>query len=115
MFKLSLYDRNGTELKQGDIVAVSDSKAFKFYAEVKWLEKEECIAPFYTFSFHSFEKVDKIPGHAVKSSEERYNIWFTHSPKVDKKEAVEKAERYLLDWRQCERLIESRCFKIHPI
>lgn len=112
MFKLKLYDRIGNELNPGDIVKVSDGKTITFYSEVKYLEKEQVITPFHTFSFHSFEKVDKVPEGAVKCSEERYNIWFTHSPDVDQEDAVKAAERYLIDWRQCEHLLEQRCFRI---
>jgi hypothetical protein len=115
MFKLELYDRLGNKLNMGDIVKISDGKNFSFYAEVKYLENEKCITPFHTFSFHSFEKVDAVPEHAKKSTEERYNIWYTHSPEKDEKEAAEYAEKYLIDWRQCEHLLEKRCFRIELI
>jgi len=115
MFKLELYDRIGNKLSLGDIVKVSNGKWFNFYAEVKYLEKEKCITPFHTFSFHSFEKVDKVPEHAVKSTEESYDIWYTHTPEMDEKEAVEHAERYLADWKECEHLLEQRCFRIEMI
>ena len=112
MFKLELYDRIGNKLNLGDIVKVSNGREFSFYAEVKYLENEKVITPFHTFSFHSFEKVDKIPEHAKKSTEERYNIWYTHSPELDEKEAAEYANKYLIDWRQCEHLLEKRCFRV---
>jgi len=112
MFKLKLYDRIGNELQPGNIVKVSDGKNITFYAEVKYLEKEQVITPFHTFSFHSFEKVDKVPEDAIKCTEERYNIWFTHSGEVDPSDAVEAANKYLIDWRQCEHLLETRCFRI---
>ena len=112
MFKLKLYDRLGNELHPGDIVKVSDGHNITFYSEVKYLQKEQCITPFHTFSFHSFEKVDKIPEGAVKCTEERYNIWFTHSPEVDRAEAVKVADKYLINWRACEHLLEQRCFRI---
>jgi hypothetical protein len=112
MFKLNLYDRIGNELKPGDIVKVSDGRNITFYSEVKYLEKEQVITPFHTFSFHSFEKVDKVPVDAVKSSEERYNIWFTHSKEVDIDAAKHVASDYLMDWRNCEHLLKTKCFRI---
>lgn len=115
MFKLQLFDRLGNALNIGDTVKVSNGHNFSFYAEVKFLEKEQCITPFHTFSFHSFEKVDKVPEHAIKSTEERYNVWYTHSPEADPKESAAIAEKYLIDWRQCEHLLQSRCFRITQI
>lgn len=112
MFTLKLYDRIGNELNLGDTVKVSNGKDFSFYAEVKYLENEKIITPFHTFSFHSFEKVDSVPEHAKRANEERYNIWYTHSPELDEKEASESANKYLLDWRQCEHLLKTKCFRI---
>lgn len=48
MFKLTLHDRKGIELKEGDIVAISNSSGwregryFNFYAEVKWSPFNKC-------------------------------------------------------------------------
>ena len=112
MFKLELYDRAGNKLNLGDIVKVSNGREFSFYAEVKYLENEKVITPFHTFSFHSFEKVESVPEHAKKSNEERYNIWYTHSPELDEKDAAEHANKYLIDWRQCEHLLEKKCFRV---
>jgi len=112
MFKLELYDRIGNKLNIGDIVKVSDRHRFSFFAEVKYLEKEKKITPFHTFSFHSFEKVESLPEHAKKATEERYNIWYTHSPEVDEREAAEYVNKYLIDWRQCEHLLNEGCFRI---
>ncbi len=113
MFKLNLFDSIGAKLEIGDIVAVSDHRGnFTFYAEVKYLEDEQIITPFHTFSFHSFTKVDKVPEHAMKSTEERYNIWYTNNPEHNSEEITKLAEKYLLDWRQCEHLLHSRCFRI---
>jgi len=112
MFKLEIYDRKGIKLNIGDIVKVSNGKEFSFYSEVKYLEKERALTPFHTFSFHSFEKVDAVPDHAQKATEERYNIWFTHSPQLDDTEAAEQANKYLIDWRSCERFLDNRTFKI---
>src|SRR5690606_36604752 len=113
MFKLELYDRKGNKLNLGDIVKISNGKEFSFYAEVKYLENEKVITPFHTFSFHSFENVDKIPEHAKKlTTKERYNVWYTHSPELDEKEATEYANEYLISWRECEHLLEKRCFRV---
>jgi len=113
MFTLTLYDRKGKPLKEGDIVRVHGGTNVQFYAEVKYLEKEQAIAPFHTFSFHSFEKVDKLPDNAVQSTEERYKIWYTHNPKTKLKE--NPTSKYLLDWRQCEHLLKDKCFRISKI
>jgi hypothetical protein len=110
MFLLKLYDRQGTELNEGDIVKISDGKSFSFYSEIKYLEKEEAIAPFHTFSFHSFLKVDKLPENTILSKEIRYRIWFVQNPELD--ESPEEGEKYLIDWRQCEHLLSQRCFRI---
>lgn len=115
MFILSLFDREGTELKIGDIVKVSDGKKFDLFAEVKYLPEEQIITPFHTFSFSSFVKVDKIPEHAMKSTETRYGIWYVVSPERDNEEGIKNAEQYLADWRICEHLLESRCFRIVEI
>jgi hypothetical protein len=104
MFTLKLYDRKGIELGIGDIVEISDGKTFTFYAEVKYLEKEKVITPFHTFSFHSFEKVDKVPEFAIKSTEERYNIWYVQNDDRIEDKGAGEAERYLMDWRCCEHL-----------
>lgn len=115
MFKLTLYDRVGNELKIGDIVKVSNGQRLQFYAEVKYLEAEKVITPFHTFSFHSFEKIETLPENAIRLSEERYAIWYTHSPELDESQAVQHAEKYLIDWRHCEYLLEKRCFRIELI
>ena len=110
MFKLKLYDRNGVELHLGDIVKISNSGDFKFFAEVKYLPYEQVITPFGTFSFHSFEKVDSLPENAVKSTEERYNIWYLEDPEKD--DQAEDFKRYLIDWRECENNIQKRLWRI---
>ncbi len=58
------------------------------------------------------EKVDNVPDHAIQCSEERYKIWYTHLPDVTSAEARQYAEKYLMDWRQCEHLLEEKCFRI---
>ena len=114
MFTLKLYDRQGTELNQGDIVKISNGKRFTFFAEVKWLEKEQLIAPFHTFCFHSFEKVDKVPDNAKQGTEERYKIWHCYDDEAEEDLKAPEYERYLLDWRKCETEISKGVFKISP-
>jgi len=110
MFILNLQDRDGKELKEGDIVAISNGREFSFYCEVKFLEKEQAIAPFHTFSFHSFKKVDRVPEGAIKSSEERCNIWYV--PNAEEDNESKSFERYLISWRECEIALEKRAFII---
>ena len=112
MFILKLYDRKGTQLHEGDYVKISDGKQFTFFAEVKYLEKEGVIAPFHTFSFHSFEKVNEIPENAIKSTEERYGIWYLHREDSEIDSDAEYFEKYLLSWRECEHHLEKRCWRI---
>ena len=114
MFTLELFDRNGEKLQQGNIVKVSDGRNFKFYSEVKWLEQEQVIAPFHTFSFHSFVKVDKLPENLQLSTQEtRYSIWWTVGEEMD--EAAEKGETYLKQWRGIEEYINNGIYKIKPL
>lgn len=111
MFILKLYDRLGQELNIGDHVKISDGHHFQFYSEVKYLESEECIAPFHTFCFHSFEKVDKIPENAILSTiETRYKCWYINNPTIDDNAA--HFNHYLTEWRQCERLLEQQTYRI---
>lgn len=115
MFILTLHDRNGKELALGDIVKVISSGSYEHnmntYAEVKWLREEHSISPFHTFSFHEFEKVDKLPDGAVESKQEtRYKIWFVEGRDYD----IPRHEKYLLDWRSCEYFLEERIFRIRP-
>jgi hypothetical protein len=112
-FTLELCDRNGAPLNEGDYVRVSDGKQFHFYAEVKYLEDENIITPFHTFSFISFEKVDKVPDNAIKSNEERYSIYYLADPEDD--ESGKDFNNYLMDWRICEHHLETRTFKINKI
>lgn len=112
-FALTLHDRNGERLNMGDIVKVSNRGEFSFYSEVKYLADEKKIAPFHTFSFHSFEKVNNVPDHAKLSTEPRYKIWFINNPEADND--AEKFEDYLMDWRACEHEIDSSCFRIELI
>lgn len=112
MFTLTLHDRKGTELNEGDFVKISNGKQFTFFAEVKYLEKEGVIAPFHTFSFHSFEKVDEIPKEAKHSTEERYNIWYLYDEKAAKDKNAETFKDYLISWRECEHHLEKRSWRI---
>lgn len=112
-FMLTLYDRKGQQLNMGDIVKVSLRGQFQFYSEVKYLEEEKAIAPFHTFSFHSFEKVDSAPEGAKLSTETRYKIWYVQDPEND--EEADSFEKYLMDWRSCEHELEKACFRIELI
>lgn len=115
MFTLKLFDRLGNELKEGDFVKISNGKEFTFFAEVKYIESQGIITPFHTFSFHSFEKVDKIPAEAKKSSEDRYDIWYIYSDKAEQDNKAPDFEKYLMSWRECEINIEKRCWAISKI
>lgn len=108
MFILKLFDRKGNELKEGDYVKVSNGKEFTFFAEVKYIESEGIITPFHTFSFHSFEKVDKIPDEAKKSTEERYDIWYMYSDDAEQDDKAHDFEKYLMSWRECEHHLEKK-------
>ncbi len=115
MFILELYDRIGNKLKIGDIVKVSNGQDFSFFAEVKYLEEEQIITPFHTFSFHSFEKVEKVPDNAKLLDEKRYKIWYIYPHEKDDKKVKKDAEKYLASWRNCEHLLEKRCFRIKKV
>ncbi len=111
MFELSIHDIHGVDLKEGDIVEVLGNRITRFFAEVKWLEKEQVLSPFHTFCFSGFVKVDSIPEKAIKSGEERFNMWYLASEDQDNK----SIEDYLLSWRECEHLLDNRCFRIKKI
>ena len=119
--ELTIHDRKGVELDFGDIVKISgrsySGNSFDFYCEITYLPEVESVAPFHTFAFHSFEKVDKVPDTAVKSDEERYNCWYVphnweddENPQEDKE--AEYFNRYLMEWRECEHLLEQKIFRI---
>lgn len=110
MFKLKLFDRKGFELQLGDIVKVSDGRRIQFYSEVKYLSESQSIAPFHTFSFHSFEKIGKLPDNAILSlMETRYKIWYLVDPEADE---APDFDGYLMRWKECERLLENNVFNI---
>lgn len=110
-FELTIHDRKGTQLNEGDIVKISDGKNITFYSEIKYLEDERVIAPLHTFSFMSVEKVDEVPEQALKSSETRYDIWYLPIDKDD----TEYFNKYLMSWRDCEYRLESRAYQINKI
>lgn len=115
MFTLTIHDRSGNELHEGDFVKISDGKRFTFFAEVKYLEDIQVITPFHTFSFHSVEKVSEIPPEAKKSNEERYGIWYIYHESAEPDEAAERFNRYLTSWRNCEYQLEKRSWRIKKI
>ena len=110
MFILELYDREGTKLNIGDYVAVSNSERFTFYAEVKYLKDDGIITPFHTFSFSSVLKVDKLPDNAIKSTEERYNIYYIPEDEADKD--GKRFTEFLWSWRKCEHHLNTTSWKI---
>ena len=111
MFILQLYDRDGTELHEGDLVKLSDGNSFTFFSRVKYLEEQQVIVPFHVFSYHSVIKIDKIPEGARKSScEERFDIWYMSDPEDDND--AESFDNYHMGWLECEHLIEKRSFRI---
>lgn len=112
MFVLKLFDRLGNELKEGDLVKISNGKEFTFFSEVKYIENESIIAPFHTFCFHSFEKVDKIPDEAEKSSEDRYNIWYVYNGEGEQDNNADDFEKYLISWKECEINLNKRSWAI---
>lgn len=115
MFILKLFDRNKKELNEGDFVKISDGRRFTFFCEVKYLPDEKVIAPFHTFSFHSFVKVDAIPDNAIASTEERYRIWYVYDEDAEEDKEANLFEKYLSDWRVCEHLIDKRCYNIERL
>lgn len=114
MFKLSLHDHHGNELKLGDIVRVNTGNSYPshFYARVTWIKDKQIIAPFSTFSFHSFERVDDLPEGAIKSTEDSYDIWYL--PDNDEETSPEIFKDYLMSWRDLEYNLNSRCYRITP-
>ena len=114
-FLLTIHDREGTELNEGNVVAISDGSRIKFYAEVKYLEAEQIITPFHTFSFSSMIKVDRVPDEAVLSSEERYKIWYMPSDTANKDERGEEFRKFLISWRECEHHIDRRQWRIKKL
>lgn len=115
MFTLTIHDKKGTELKEGDIVEIHNGRSFTFWAEVKYLEDEQVITPFHTFSFHSVEKVDTVPVAAVKSSEERYGIWFLQDAEHELVEDDGQFEKFLASWRECEFNLNQRMYRIQKL
>lgn len=113
-FILTIHDRAGNDLNIGDLVKViSSDRNIQFYSEVKFLEKEQVIAPFHTFCFHAFEKIDKLPEGLVLSTEERYKVWYNPEPIEDDDFNVHS--RYLTEWRECEHLLKERIFRIYGV
>ena len=115
MFILKLQDRNGAELKEGDLVRIEDGYGqITFFCEVKYLEEEKAIAPFHTFAFHSIEKTDSLPPEAEPMNMEgRYKAWYLRSNDDDNEENNFKAhDKYLTSWRECEYQLNNRAFHI---
>lgn len=115
MFILKLYDRKGKELRLGDIVKISDGRRFTFFCEVKYLEKEQAITPFHTFSFHSVEWVKTVPKGATKSTEERYDIWYLDNDDAEEDSSADDFKNFLMEWRSCESNLNDRMWRIEKI
>lgn len=113
MFTFKLKDREGAVLSLGDIVEISDGRDIKFFARVQWMPDEKKISPFHTFSFHSVRRigdnVECLPDGVVQCNEPRFGCWYLPEPKQDAD--ASRHQNYLLEWRKCERLLES-CFDI---
>lgn len=113
MFTFKLKDRDGAILSLGDIVEISDGRDIKFFARVQWMPKEKKISPFHTFSFHSVRRVgdnvECLPDGVIQCNEPRFDCWYLPDPKPDAD--ASKHTHYLIEWRKCERLLES-CFDI---
>jgi hypothetical protein len=114
-FKLTLHDREGTQLNEGDIVAISDGKRFNFYSEVKYNPEKKCIYPFHTFSFHSMLKVEELPIEAKECNEANYKCWYIYQEDAQWDMKADEFSQYLMSWRECERLLEKNMFHIEPI
>lgn len=114
-FKLTIHDREGNQLNEGDIVAISDGKRFNFYSEVKYNPEKKCIYPFHTFSFHSVKKVDNLPPQARECTELDYKCWYVDHDNTEEDTNAEYYSQYLLSWRECERLLEKNMFHIEPL
>lgn len=113
MFTFKLKDRDGAILSLGDIVEISDGRDIKFFARVQWMPKEKKISPFHTFSFHSVRRVgdnvECLPDGVIQCNEPRFDCWHLPDPRPDAD--ASKHTHYLIEWRKCERLLES-CFDI---
>ena len=101
-------------IHQSNCLEILQDKS-KLNLEVKkYLEEENAIAPFHTFSFHSFVKVDKLPENCeLSKSETRYKIWIPANKETDLHS--ENGEKYLSSWRQCEDLLSKNCYRIKKI
>ncbi len=114
-FKLTIHDREGTQLNEGDIVAISDGARFKFYSEIKYNPEKKCIYPFHTFSFHSVVKVDSLPPEAKQCNEIDYKCWYINHDDSNEDTLAKEYSQYLLSWRECERLLKKNMFQIEPL
>jgi hypothetical protein len=53
-----------------------------------------------------------VPENAIKSTEERYNIWYLNTKDAEADNNAEDAKDYLKSWRDCEHHLEKRAFRI---
>lgn len=115
-FIMQLADRKGVALNEGDIVAISNGTRFTFYAEVKYLPEKKVISPFHLFSFHSFEKVESVPAGAIGHiAEDNAVYWSVPEEASQADDEAGQFDKYLADWRQCEHLLQQRCYRIEDV
>jgi len=108
MFILKIKDRQGVELNIGDLVQVHGRYSGSFFARIAFDPERKTIIPFSTFSFHSVEKIDKLPDNVTKADEKYGEYWYSDTPS----DTDEKFEKYLISWRECETKINSGAFNI---
>jgi hypothetical protein len=108
MFKLRFFDCDQVEVMEGDIVKIYAGNATIFYSEVKYLEDEKVIVPFHNFAWYRFKKVDTIPLFAIKSDESRFDLWY----EPDAKHNYKVPQELIWSWKDCEVLLEKRCWQI---
>jgi hypothetical protein len=107
MFTLKIYDRKGTELKQGDLVKISDGRRITFYSEFRYIEETGTFHPFHTFSWHSVEKVDCLP-EGLLPSKVKAPVPYWYFPDLDEDKEGKNFDDYYQGWKECERLLD--CF-----
>ena len=108
MFRLRFFDCDGAEIFEGDIVKIYAGNHTIFYSEVKYLEDERVLVPLHNFAWYRFKKVDTIPLFAVKSNEDRFDLWY----EPDTKHNYNLPQEQLTSWKDCEVLLENRCWQI---
>jgi len=99
MLSITFKDRNGTELKEGDLLALSMDGKFTFFARLFWDEKNKELVPLQTWSYLSIVKVESIPEHCKhKKDVLGREYWISTTPQNDpyKPTTPEAIEQYQL-------------------